>query len=420
MDASGLTTIVTAFGGLAVSLLGYLGYRTRRDRLATIAEAFDDVLAGCASADPERRLAAAILLRRFFDRSTEVGVTTWSPRRPWRFERRAPFAQESVDVIAALVRELPTGNLQKLLADGLRYAPSLDGADLQRTNLEDAYLAGVSIDGTDFFRASLGAASLSRAHGKGATFKAARLRGTVFRGATLHEANFEAADLTGADFEDADLTRASFVDADLQDASFTNAKIETADFTGARNLSESLRDRLGLDGTETEGSRPAVFLSAPSDRAPRDDAVIAAVRRQLDDLGLCVEVFERDRYPATGGTGEVLRVLRGCVGLVGFGFASLEVASGTNRPRTASATEILDERRSAPWVQIEAGMAIALGLPLLLVADDTVSDGIFDPSLRQRSVQHVSIDEITGERPDWDPVRHFAIDALDGGRRGAR
>jgi hypothetical protein len=45
-----------------------------------------------------------------------------------------------VAVIAALLRNTPTGELQKLLADGLAYASGLQGADLQECNLSRAYL----------------------------------------------------------------------------------------------------------------------------------------------------------------------------------------------------------------------------------------------------------------------------------------
>ena len=122
-------------------------------------------------------------------------------------------------VIAALLREADAGNFQKLLADGLAYAPSLTHADLQRCNLQNAYLGArgdriVDLSGADFFEADLSYASL----------RGARAREVVFYGATLHGTVFDDADLTSADFRGADLKGVRFGTAILADARFDGAQ----------------------------------------------------------------------------------------------------------------------------------------------------------------------------------------------------
>ena len=118
-----------------VAVLGVVGYQNRRAKLSAIRSAFNDVIGLLAAEDVERQLAGAILLRRFFDPSSELGI------RNWFLRRRAPYAKEAQSVMAAVLRGLPHGDLQKLLADGLVHADSLQEADLQRTNLQGAYLA---------------------------------------------------------------------------------------------------------------------------------------------------------------------------------------------------------------------------------------------------------------------------------------
>jgi hypothetical protein len=61
-----------------------------------------------ASDDTERRLAGAVLLRRFFDRSSELGVRDLLGRR------RTPYAEEALSVIAAVLRGLPSFTGAKL------------------------------------------------------------------------------------------------------------------------------------------------------------------------------------------------------------------------------------------------------------------------------------------------------------------
>ena len=109
-------------------------------------------MASLASEKEIDRLAGAILLRRFFDPRAEV--TT----------KGEPYVVETVNVMAAILRSQPSGNFQKLLADGLAFAPSLQRADLKRTNLHNAYLGSrgerqVDIEAyADFYRADLSGA----------------------------------------------------------------------------------------------------------------------------------------------------------------------------------------------------------------------------------------------------------------------
>jgi Pentapeptide repeats (8 copies) len=158
-DTIGVVSAFTAIAAVAVTAFGYVGYQNRRERLAAIRKALDEVVGSLASEDEERRLAGAILLRRFFDAKSEFGLRTLVPPR-----RRAPYADESLSVIAAVLRGLETSNFQKLLADGLAYSPGLRLADLQKTNLQNAYLGtrykGVSLDRADFYRSDLSGASL--------------------------------------------------------------------------------------------------------------------------------------------------------------------------------------------------------------------------------------------------------------------
>ena len=92
---------------------------------------------------------------RFFDRETEVGIAG------------LPYWKDAVDVTAAILRGQTTGNFQKLLADGFAFAPSLERAGLQRTNLQSAYLGSrkkgkgsseqlrTNLTYADFYRADL-------------------------------------------------------------------------------------------------------------------------------------------------------------------------------------------------------------------------------------------------------------------------
>ena len=182
----GGATALVGLVGAVLGMLRYFNYRTRRDRIAAVGSAFETVVEALASESDVKRLAAAIRLRRFFDPDSEVGVAG------------AAYARDALGVTAGILRQQPTGNFQKLLADGLAHAPSLVGADLQRTNLQGAYLGGTDVSRADFFRGDLSHASLKGAVARESVFYQASLVGTVFSRADLRGANFYQADITHA------------------------------------------------------------------------------------------------------------------------------------------------------------------------------------------------------------------------------
>lgn len=245
-NATGLVAALTTGAGLVAAVLGifkYFNYRTKRDRIAAVGTAFEAVVEALASDDEVKRMAAAIRLRRFFDPRAELatgGLWPWlrrlrrrddvhraeqatqqdaiagKPRhvhQPWTLtSEELPYAADALNVIVAILREQPPGNFQKLLADALTKAPKelLAGADIQKANLQNAWLGRIDLPGADFFRADLSNASFKEATAQGAVFYEARLTRTRFTRAKLQEANFFGADLSRAEFNDAVLAGATF------------------------------------------------------------------------------------------------------------------------------------------------------------------------------------------------------------------
>ncbi len=231
-----LTPMVAIVGGI-IGVLKFLGVRTRNEKMREVGEDFRTVVDSLSSDNEVQRLAAAILLRRFFDPLTESGIA------------QTPYAKEAVSVIAALLRDMPEGKLQKLLSDGLAYAPDLRNADLQHTNLSQAYLGdrvrhGIDISGADFFEADLSGASLNGITAKKTVFYLAACRKTRFAGACLCGTDFRDADLQGARFDGADLTGARFDGADLTSAQFDKSDLEGARFSNVTGLAPDIASRL--------------------------------------------------------------------------------------------------------------------------------------------------------------------------------
>jgi hypothetical protein len=357
-DAGSAVSIGSAVVAALVAILGVLGYQNQRARVSAIRTAFNDVVGALASDDGRRQLAAAVLLRRFFDPTSELGARDLLGRR------RAPYSGEALSVMTAVLRGLPAGDLQKLLADGLAYAPTLEGADLQRTNLQGAYLSARRIEGklerADFYRADLSGGSLKQARAANAVFYQARLRGTVLRDADLRAANFFEADLTGANFAGAQLDGASFADSRGVPTELEPFLDSARRYTSAEPAPAPVSER---------PSRPAVFFSLPAGRTASQEAVVDRLATLLQREGLTVERLLRTEYPPSDALSEIYRRLTGCAGAVVFGIGHADPAKQESSPGVT------------PWTHVEAGMAYGCNLPLLIVRAPGVDSGAFDDAV---------------------------------------
>jgi len=385
VDPKDIASLITAFVAVVGSVLAVTKYLSRRDKQLAAQQAFRTVLDSLSSTVEHQRLGGAILLRRFFDPKTELG------------EGGMPYAREAVNVIAALLRETETGNFQKLLADGLLYASSLESADLQRTNLQNAYLGrkgGVppNLTRADFYRADLSAASLKGANAEHAVFYQARLHNTIFK--------------------EANLSGASFFEADLLGANFSGATLRDAKFTGARNVPKDLLTHIGADGTycgpevcprapeAAVGERPRVFISKPGTLNGLQQELVRQLVGILADEDIDAATVERGNYPNVGAMSEVRRVLMGCSGALIVGFRQLEVAKGTWRSGTEEAKIVEDVALPTAWNHVEAGMAAMAGLPMLFLVERGVIGGLFELG----DVGH-SVTAIDLSKPNHEEVR---------------
>jgi uncharacterized protein YjbI with pentapeptide repeats len=210
-----IAALLTALGGL----FEYFRYRSKRDRMAAVGASFALTVEALASDNETSRMAGAVLLRRFFDRRTEQGT------------RLTPYVREAIEVMAGMLREEAPPRLQKVLADGLRYARSLEDCDLQNCDLRNAYI-GRKIG--DDWAVNLSRADLYGAKCERASFRGVVAQDTVFMSAGLKKAVFIEADCRGADFRF----------AELSDARFEGAQIAGARFEGAEGIPSNVRELL--------------------------------------------------------------------------------------------------------------------------------------------------------------------------------
>lgn len=404
---------ITALAGSILGIFKYFQYRTRRDKIMLVRQTFDTVVKCLASNVEVERLAGAILLRRFFDADSEVGLgrtRDWVKRIArteflrWLFNLKpdiltaeTPYWKQAVDASAAILRGQGTGNFQKLLADGLGFAPTLERADLQKTNLQFAYLGSrgnpqneeipTNLSYADFYRADLSMASLKGAQARRAVFYQARMHNTVLKKADLQEANFYEADLRGANFD--------------------GCRLAGADFSGARNVPLALKAKLDEKGVYHDEApfqaaadnkvapQIRVFMSKPGCLDYHQRQQVEFLQSKLQERKMQPQALERPDYPKFGVVAEVQRLMSECDGAVILGFKQLEINDGLWRKGTPEEKQLKDVCLATPWNQIEAGMAVMLGLPILVVYERDVAGGVFEIPPAEHQIYRILFDD------DW-------------------
>ena len=376
---------------IAVStFLIYLKSTWLRESKKAVGTAFRETVTGLSSRSLEVRMASAILLRRFFDKESELGLGG------------TPFAKESVQVIAAVLKTLQSNDFQKILADGLRHAPvsCTQNGDFQRANLSKAYLgaedaeasSAINMEKADFYQANLSGASFRNAKLSGAKFYEALLLKTVFRKADLQNANFGFATLQDTDFRGANLRGAKFDDAVIRNVDFSNADITGASFqnttgVGITGIGSDVQDQFATNQT---CSTLKVFLSRPGSLDVRQSTLVEGIKDLVRASGGTTVELSREEYDRSGVVTKLSDRLNGCSAMIVLGFKSIHVEAGSYRDNTDDKREIKNEFLSTPWLHIEAGMGLMKKIPVLLICEEGIDDGIFDTTVNDTMLERFS------------------------------
>lgn len=331
-------------------------------------KAFDNLVAKLTSKNVDVQLSAAILLRRYFRETVE--------------DEKKDLHQETINVISSLLRVKPTGVLQKTLADGLGFATDLSGCDLQKTNLQDVLLDNkkqeILMNGTDLYLADLSFANIEGIVG----------HGIIFYDAILFYARIKNCDFTDGNFRGADLNGVVFKNCILKGADFTDAKNMPSFIK--ENLDEEKKFKLSGNISAKHDTRgKSIFFSMPGMLNKEDEVITKNYKEFLENQGYEVIYYQRDDYPRFGQLNRVKEAINRSSGMIAFGFKQIYISDGEYRPQTKDKSPWKDKWLSTPWNEIEVGIGLAVGMPILLVHDSTIKEGVFDDGLSECFVARI-------------------------------
>ena len=412
--------------GAAIAYIFSKLYRTKFDKRRDWQNQFNETVTRLSSFNETSQLAAAVMLRRYFKAQVD----------------RVRFCDETIRVIASLLRILPLGVFQKTLGDGLAFAENLNYADLQRTNLQDLYLGvknmtddeqekekaklkheeelrnyklnpkgyaeeekkeedkkqeekksdsigdnwKLSMDFTDMFEANLSLTLMENIRGFG----------TIFYGAIMNNTQIKHCEFINCDFRG----------VDLMHAKFQNVKLSGSNFSGAKNLPQGLEKYLDEKGIYHEAPEnekcgftsekasakdiKKVFFSMPGSLSKSDEYLTLHFKELMDKLGYKPVYYTRDHYPKSSQLSRIRREIDNSVGVIAFGLKQIQIDKGVARPELPMETNLSGHWLPTPWNDIEVGMAVMKELPVLLVKDDDIDIGVFDKMISEYKVRSIS------------------------------
>ncbi|MCB5956364.1 hypothetical protein [Enterococcus sp. CWB-B31] len=124
-----------------------------------------------------------------------------------------------------------------------------------------------------------------------------------------------------------------------------------------------------------------VFLSRPTNLSKNNQLVINELdiflrNRSIETVTIGANTFTNDS-PLVAVKSE----MSNCVGAIILGFPQTYVKKGILKHDTTEECEIINKKLPTPWNQIEAAIAFAFDLPMLIIADNDISGGVFDPGI---------------------------------------
>lgn len=389
--------VAVVVGGLIVAvptIMNYKGWLSISKQQSQYQQSFDKIIDQLSSDKITAQLSAAVLLRRFF--KVEFNYHIFNKNSKSKETDPYFLRKETINVISSLLKTLPTSVYQKTLADGLASCENLTEADLQNANLQNAYIGSksyrINLAHSDFYCANLSKALITRIDGQECYFKDSILCGTRFKDCNFTKASFQGADLTNVYFKDVTLLDADFSDA-YNIPQIIAANLENGIYKGTDKV------------TTLEVIAPNRIFFSMSGSLSNEEAHITKVYKEyLEKRGYQVESYERDHYPHFGQLTAVKAKIEKCTGMVVFGSKQILIKEGVFRPNLSEETIWQNEWLSTSWNEIEVGMGVMLGIPILLVSNDELKTGIFD-----NCISEILLDK-TSLKPDYKDLRNFEID----------
>lgn len=135
-----------------------------------------------------------------------------------------------------------------------------------------------------------------------------------------------------------------------------------------------------------------IFVSRPTWVSSEFEEGLDAFLKSLEHMDLTPRTLGSSDYPSKAPLDEVIEVMNECQGAIILGYPQIQILEGTVK-NTVLENELT---LATEWNHIEAALAYAKGLRMLVIHHTTVSRGIFD-----RGVMNAYLHTVDLKSPTW-------------------
>lgn len=136
-----------------------------------------------------------------------------------------------------------------------------------------------------------------------------------------------------------------------------------------------------------------IFFSMPSIMNKECELLTKDYKSYLEGLGYKVYYYIKDDYPCFGQLNKIKEKISSSSAMIVFGFKQTNIHEATFRPNTCNEIKWNNKWLPTPWNEIEVGMGLMKGMPILLVKDPQIDMGIFDKNLSECFIATISTND---------------------------
>jgi len=123
-----------------------------------------------------------------------------------------------------------------------------------------------------------------------------------------------------------------------------------------------------------------IFVSVGTTATEEQEAFVCSVEARLRAEGLVPHTVGRDTFSSDAPLKTITDLMKRCTGVIVIALERTYFPAGFDRPGGSQQTPLAEVRLATPWNQIEAAMAYASGLPLLVIVQTGVKrEGLLEP-----------------------------------------
>jgi hypothetical protein len=157
-----------------------------------------------------------------------------------------------------------------------------------------------------------------------------------------------------------------------------------------------------------DAARVRVFLGVPAVLAARQQKYVEQWIGWLENHAVEVIRLQRDAYSGDPWSA-LMSLLSRADGTILLGFRQLDARAAIWRPCSPEKADGVGWWTS-PWLQLEAGLAIAVGHPVLVAPEDGVEEGVFAPGAWGGQVRGAPLSSPGEAGTAWlESVRRHAV-----------